>query len=63
MTSSNIKEMEKKGKDLTVKFVVTPSKKNRELSKTGYEVLQRFKDRDHMKIFPAIRRSHDVSPD
>ena len=55
--------MDKKTKDLTVKFVVTPTKKSRELSKTGYEVLQRFKERDYMKIFPAIRRSHDIVAD
>ena len=31
--------MDKKSKDLTVKFEMTPTKQSKELSKTGYEVL------------------------
>lgn len=42
---------------------MTPSQRARELSKTGYEVLQRFRDRDTLKVFPAIRRSHDLGPE
>lgn len=55
--------MESKQKDLTVKFVMSPNSPVRELSKTGYEVLQRFKERDTLKVFPAMRRSHDLVQD
>lgn len=54
--------MDKSQKDLTVKFDITPTSRTRELSKTGYELSQRFKDRDKLKVFPAIRRSHDIEP-
>ena len=54
--------MDKKQKDLTVKFDIPLTENTRELSKTGYELSQRFKDWDKIKVFPSIRRSHDVEP-